>query len=64
MKCKSCKYWKRTKKGSNYGLCSSPKFQYKGDMENGDDVFYEDAHRYQVAIFMGENFGCIHFEKK
>ena len=62
MNCKDCKYWDCLK-GKNYGLCNNGKIARGGDREikEGDEARYKDASGYGAVMFMGEDFGCIHF---
>lgn len=65
MNCKDCKCWERWK-GEIYGQCDSLKVAYghEHEIKVGDEAFYMDCETYGAGLFLGENFGCIHFEKK
>jgi len=46
------------------GTCDSDKFIYYGDENALDDrLSYFDYENYQASFEVGENFGCIHFNK-
>jgi hypothetical protein len=72
--CKNCKYY--TKIYEFYGACSNQKMEYesafcyekikriKNSEIEKDKVFYMDYEGYSADIDVGEEFGCIHFEKK
>ena len=62
MNCKNCKYWTR-QKSENFGYCSSSKLGYGCPITKGDEVSYTDIECYGAVLELGENFGCIHFEK-
>lgn len=73
IKCKNCKYFIRNNIdngwGNNkYGSCNCDKFVYGGSYEKekvgqNDRLFYEDFESYSAGFEVGENFGCIHWEK-
>jgi hypothetical protein len=73
MYCKDCKHWDRNKEvGENkkFGSCGSEKFEDNSNRgfyskEFADDMFvYSDYESYAANFETGENFGCVHFEKK
>lgn len=53
---------------SKFGECSCPKIIYDADdmrNENTPDAFlYEDSEQYNAWHRTGQDFGCIHFERK
>lgn len=66
--CKNCKYFIREKDilyTKNQHTCTNPHFKYTGDLSetNSDDLSYCDYEEYSASFSVGENFGCIHFEK-
>lgn len=67
--CKNCKHYAKADRvrGKNFGTCSCDKFVYTGDEHlplEDDMLIYEDFEQYNAAFFVGENFGCIHFEER
>ena len=66
--CKNCKHFGYLENivNSNYGECNCNKFEYGGasEMEETDKLFYSDYEGYDANFMVGENFGCIHWEKK
>lgn len=70
--CKNCKYYSKGEFTKFYGNCSNPKFEYeiasfyekyhKGPKFK-DKLFYMDYEGYSADFEVGEEFGCIHFEK-
>lgn len=62
MRCKDCKYFTRSEKGMN-NFCHNPKFVYQ-DVKEDDQLAYWDYESYSAGFYVGENFGCIHFEAK
>ena len=76
--CKNCKYWARHNANyynDKFGRCNNgKKFRY-GDAwdicdnksnacKKNDELYYEDYESYSADFETGENFGCIHWEKK
>lgn len=68
MHCKDCKHWKRCEGfmyNEKYGDCSHYKFVYEEENPNeNDNLVYWDYESYSAGFRTGEDFGCIHFEKK
>ena len=69
MKCKDCKYWTVRKDAVNYGDCLNEKFRYIGSDSNAhayenDMLLYVDVECYKASVFVGKDFGCIHFSQK
>lgn len=77
-KCKNCKYFERNKEEyccNKYGNCNCTKFVYGSSFihndsryndyneEKADELLYKDYEGYSAGFEVGENFGCIHFEK-
>ena len=71
MYCKNCKHFEKTDIGEpTQGDCDSDKFYYSDDRYTGevkkfdDKLEYWDYEGYSAGVYVGENFGCIHFKKK
>lgn len=71
--CKNCKYYNAYNENDGrdvigYGICENPKFVYDcaSCMHNKtkDMLLYMDYEGYEASVEMGEEFGCIHFERK
>lgn len=64
MICKNCKFFLRS--DDNKHICLNPSFVYIGDGEkiNDDGCGYGCPNCYDSDIYVGENFGCIHFIDK
>jgi hypothetical protein len=64
MRCKTCKYWVPEEKTS--GSCSCDKFVYTGEGAETpiDGLGFWDVDSCSAAFETGENFGCLHYEKK
>lgn len=68
--CKNCKYYNADnlyEKIKSYGECDCPKFIYDYDFdkhEEKDILSYWDCESYNAGFEVGEEFGCIHFERK
>lgn len=68
--CKNCIFWERylgLAWNSKYGKCYNYKFKDKlteVDAITDDELHYMDANEYYAVFEVGQNFGCIHFEKK
>lgn len=66
MKCKDCKYFVRGEElGEPRNTCESDKFVECDDIEAGikDGVTYGPMYDIGAVLYVGEDFGCIHFEK-
>lgn len=76
MYCKDCKFYKfyreediwddsnftKTGKTIKLGECTNKKIRYTDQMENDDELIYYDSEDYSAALYVGELFGCVHFE--
>ena len=68
--CKKCKYFTQDKddKELGYGQCECEKMIYDTAYcrkpKEKDLLFYMDYEGYNAGIEVGEEFGCIHFNKK
>ena len=68
--CKNCKYWEKQAdneiRKDGLGICKSKKFRYMYDIDIYpiDGLVYWDADYYEAGIFVGQDFGCIHWKKK
>jgi len=73
--CKECKWWERhieEYENLNYGKCSCLKFAYKfsdysprnQESDIKDMLVYGDDEGYHADFETGEDFGCIHWERK
>ena len=68
--CKNCKYYNDDNqygKVKSYGECDCSKFIYDYDYEHckeKDVLIYYDYESYNAGFKVGEEFGCIHFERK
>lgn len=63
--CKECKYF-RPDDGMFTSNCSTPKIIYDkyNEKETPEDgVRYWDDDSYEAYFIVGENFGCINFER-
>lgn len=59
--CKNCKYFSKDK-DENYGDCVNEHFVYDETTPiNG--LMYADYEGYAANFYVGEEFGCIHFER-
>ena len=68
--CKNCKWYgykntainaKLNNTRHNYGTCSCKKMEYNYEPEE-DGLCVDDDFAANVEIYVGENFGCIHWE--
>ncbi|NNK92786.1 MAG: hypothetical protein HKP41_00400 [Desulfobacterales bacterium] len=65
--CENCKYWAHPKNDHDYGVCSSDKFIYQGDIGKDlplDLLTYGDYDGYSAFFETGSKFGCIHWVGK
>ena len=72
--CKECRWWRRRIMDSYgtvdcYGMCQNPKFSqewdgYKSIKDKGKDMFVCFAKTDGARFETGEDFGCIHWERK
>ena len=70
-RCKNCKYFKRNTHrlySDKYGECNCSKFMYGSSYEeecikSTDNLLYQDYEGYSASLEVGEDFGCVHFEK-
>lgn len=62
--CKNCKYFSRDE-DENYGYCENENFVYDGDVGNRpiNGLTYADYEGYAACVYVGEEFGCIHFAR-
>lgn len=59
--CKNCKYFLKDE-DNNYGDCENAHFVYDETTPiNG--LMYVDYEGYAANFYVGEEFGCIHFER-
>lgn len=73
--CKNCQYWKVAVFGwvdkdfepqsCESGNCLCPKFLHapKHALES-DTLVFCDAEEYHVDVWVGSNFGCVHWEAR
>jgi hypothetical protein len=74
MRCGDCKHFRRNTEAwepSHAGKCESRKFEDISDIYVGreqypekDGVAYSDSEMYGAVLYVGEDFGCIHFEEQ
>lgn len=69
MTCKNCKYFNHELEANDFGRCTHPKMlDDANSLEAGDkcpaDGVYATCDEYRGDLFVGINFGCIHFEEK
>ena len=71
--CKNCKFYKAPINNYNIkkdrGECSSSKIVYDPDCDKkihplNDKLEYSDHDGYDAYFYVGENFGCINWEKR
>ena len=74
--CKNCTFWQKKGDCKHYGSCNNPRFEYESafcyemckEKQQApilkDKLFYMDYEWYNADIEVGEEFGCIHFEKR
>lgn len=64
MKCKNCKYFIKKEKPT----CCNENFVYTPDIFPNNikknQLGYSDDECYGAYIYVGEEFGCIHFNSK
>ena len=76
-KCKDCKYFKRNTDEfhlKTFGECKNEDkivygdtrddVAYRTNVYENDMLVYRDYEWYSAQVEVGEEFGCIHFEKK
>lgn len=67
MNCKNCKYYIPGKDGVKWGECNHPAM-LDDDTKEADeapiDGVYATCDEYRGQLFVGEEFGCIHFKEK
>jgi len=71
--CKTCKSW-RQERDTTFGDCVSPHYHDYAPPSNANNgLFYWESDEYgyphggydhRVDLCTGEDFGCIHWEKK
>lgn len=69
--CKNCRHYivhEGEHWNTNYGRCCSDKIIY-GDSsdsvaEGNDKLFFMDNEWYSADVEVGENFGCVHWERE
>lgn len=64
--CKECLHWKNAEErdGIRIGQCESPKAYPKNAVPSNEGIGQEGMDAGYVDITFGQDFGCIHFEKK
>jgi len=68
MYCKDCKYFRPARDGydaeKNNNTCDNDKFfiEYIGQVTPHNALVYWDYEGYSAGFYVGEEFGCIHFE--
>jgi len=68
--CKNCKFFKKDSIYEGLGKCRHPKLKYTCWPENIDKeekknmLIYCDSEMYGAELYVGEEFGCIHFKPK
>lgn len=68
--CKNCLFFKQDfdyyPDDTRFGVCESGKIIYKrrSEVQEKDVLCYQDYENYRAYHFVGEDFGCIHFEEK
>lgn len=66
--CKSCKYFNEKSSGTSYvsyGDCDSDKLRYGEPNKNEtDNLLFEDYECYGASLYVGKDFGCIHWKQK
>lgn len=64
-RCKNCKFSQRIFKSSSVFTCMHDKLVEGGsDSTPVDGLSYIDYEGYSTNIYVGPEFGCIHFEKR
>lgn len=76
MYCKDCKYYKfdrvdeildeelyRVEKEMRRGICLNKNIRFGWELENESQLIYHDSDDYTAYLFVGELFGCVHYEK-
>lgn len=58
--CKDCRFFDRLTDNGNHGLCLNVSVMIAED-DKGIEI--HDKHLGVGMIVVGQNFGCIHFEK-
>ena len=61
VKCRNCIFFRKNEYGQMNNDCDSNKFTYH-DIKESDQLAYWDAESYKAGIYVGEDFGCIHFK--
>lgn len=72
--CKNCRYWTRYMPESyevyreHFGTCHHERFLYGGVVgyhpDNSNSLYYWDFESYAAGFATGEDFGCVHWEKR
>ena len=75
MYCKDCKYYKYDRANQiadeNYykvkfkikrGECYNENLRYGYELENESQLIYLDTDDYAADLYVGELFGCVHYE--
>lgn len=72
--CKNCKYYKKYEDCNYYGECTSNHQIYdtaycyekntKKELIHKNLLLYMDYEYYNAGVEVGEEYGCVHFEKK
>lgn len=53
------------RQGNDTGTCQSDKFVYGDDIYPlNDKLEYWDYESYSAGFYVGQNFGCIHFQPR
>ncbi|OBQ30098.1 MAG: hypothetical protein AN483_06830 [Aphanizomenon flos-aquae MDT14a] len=72
--CSKCNYWESESaiesNNVRFATCGNPKIKYNNTDRNlpnncsGEELFYEDSDGFAAPPWMGELFGCVHWEAK